>query len=66
MLRLHQDDGSRLTQWVDIIVRQTVLMRRLVDDLHDVSRIPATIFKKIAAKTPIFSAARASAACDQA
>jgi signal transduction histidine kinase len=39
LLRLQQDQDSGSTQWLDTIERQTTLMKRLVDDLLDVSRI---------------------------
>ncbi len=39
LLRLQQGDGASSTQWLDIIERQSLLMKRLVDDLLDVSRI---------------------------
>lgn len=39
LLRLQQGDDCRCVPWLDIIARQTLLMKRLVDDLLDVSRI---------------------------
>lgn len=39
LMRLHQNDGTSSTQWLDIIERQSLRMKRLVDDLLDVSRI---------------------------